>query len=246
MQEFQDYVSLLNGAVQRNETIVFGCRCRVHYSGRAESVLEEGDRVIIIKSDNTVLVHQPQGNAPVNYMKQQTSHKFILKDNCIQLHCSHLANKEFMDVVISRIYFFNAHKLEDGHTITVAGTEKDMSDMLYEHPEMIEKGFRPVSREEQTKYGFIDVFGCDKNNVLTVVECKRYRADLSTVSQLRRYVEKIQESKGITKVRGIIAAPKITTNAQKMLEDWGFSFVSVNPPKYHERFDRKQSTLESF
>jgi endonuclease len=246
MLDLKEYVVLLNDAIKRNETIVFSCKCTVHYSGRAESYLEKGDRVVIIKADNTILVHQPKGNNPINYMKQETSHKFATKNGKLQLRCSHLSNKEFMDVIISRMYFFNTHKLEDGRTITVSGTEKDMSDMLYEHPDMIEKGFTPISREEQTKYGFIDVFGYDKENILTVVECKRFKADLSAVSQLRRYVGRIKKLKGVEHVRGILAAPKITSNAKKMLEDWGFSFVVVHPPKYHERFDKKQSTLEVF
>ena len=121
-----------------------------------------------------------------------------------------------------------------------------MSNMLYANPELIEDGFKPVSREEQTKYGFIDVFGTDKNGVLTIVECKRYCADLSAVTQLRRYVEKMMVSKGITKVRGILAAPKITENAEKMLEDWGFSFKSIKPPKYLEEFDKRQAKLDKF
>ena len=89
------------------------------------------------------------------------------------------------------MYFFNSQKLEDGRSIVISGTEADMAKMLYEKPEMIEKGFTPVSQEEQTKYGFIDVLGVDKDGMLTVVECKRYCADLGAVTQLRRYVERL-------------------------------------------------------
>ena len=121
-----------------------------------------------------------------------------------------------------------------------------MSDMLYKNPEMIEEGFSPVSQEEQTTYGFIDVFGKDRDGVLTIVECKRYCADLGAVTQLRRYVERVKETKGVDAVRGIIAAPKITPNAEKMLTDWGYSFKSVKPPMYLERYDRKQKRLDSF
>ena len=90
------------------------------------------------------------------------------------------------------------------------------------------------------------MLGVDKNGVLTVVECKRYRAELSAATQLRIYVEKIMVSKGITKVRGILAAPKITPNAEKMLNDWGFNFVSVKPPKYLEEYDKKQAKLDGY
>lgn len=246
MWDLQEYCTLLNDALNRNETVVFACKCSIRYSGRAESFLETGDRIIIIKSDKTLLVHQPSGNNPINYMKPNTSHSLTVQDKKLLLKSSNLLLKESMDLAIDRMFFFNSHKLEDSQSIVVAGTEEDMSRMLYEHPEMVEGGFKAVSQEEQTKYGFIDVFGADKDGNLVVVECKRYCADLGAVTQLRRYVEKIKESKGIQNVRGILAAPKITDNARKMLEDWGFKFISVNPPKYMEEYDKKQSKLDFF
>lgn len=246
MWEKKEYVTLLNDALRRNETIIFGCNCSIRYSGRAESFLEDGDRIIIIKADNTLLVHQPSGNNPINYMKANTSHALSLEENNLVLKSRNLGLKENMDITINKIHFFNSHKLEDGRSIVIAGTEADMAKMLYNNPDMIEKGFKPVSQEEQTKYGFIDVLGVDKEGVLTVVECKRYCADLGAVTQLRRYVERLMVSKGITKVRGMIAAPKMTPNAQKMLEDWGYSFVSVKPPKYLEDFNKKQARLDNF
>lgn len=244
MLKKEDYCLLISDALKRNETICLASYCRVRYSGRAESKLEWGDRVVIIKSDNTILVHQPMGNAAVNYMKPGAGHSAkIVEGNLVLMSTT---AKEKLRIEMEKIHFFNSHKLEDGHSITVQGTEKDMSDMIYENPEVIEQGFKAASREEQTKYGFIDVLGVDKDGMMTVIECKRYGADLSTVTQLRRYVEKIMVSKGITKVRGIVAAPKITTNALKMLEDWGFDFKVVKPPKYLEEFDKKQSKLDCY
>jgi RecB family endonuclease NucS len=242
----QDYATLLTDALARNETIVLACTCSIRYSGRAESYLAAGDRVILIKGDKAILVHQPTGNAPINYMKPQTGHSVIFDNGKLSLKSSNLAMKEFLDVVIERVHFYNSQKLEDSQTIVVAGTEEDMSNMLYDNPGMIEEGFKPVSREEQTKYGFIDVFGTDKDGTLTIVECKRYCADLSAVTQLRRYVEKMMVTKGVTNIRGILAAPKITENAKRMLEDWGFNFKVVRPPKYLEEFDKKQAKLDFF
>ncbi len=246
MWTLQDYITLLNDALKRNETVVFSCRCTIRYSGRAESYIGDGDRIIMIKSDNALLIHQPTGNAPINYMKPGTGYTVRVEDSKLILKATNILEKESMEITISYVHFFNTHKLHDGQTIVVAGTEDDMSDMIYKNPSLIEDGFTPVSQEEQTVYGFIDVLGTDKNGVLTVVECKRYVADLSAVTQLRRYVEKIMASKGITNVRGIIAAPKITQNAEQMLKDWGYSFVSIKPPKYLEEFDKKQTRLELF
>jgi len=246
MWNINEYRTLLKDALKRNETVIITCKCSVKYSGRAESQLAEGDRIIIIKSDNTLLVHQPTGNTPVNYMKPHANHNLVLENGKIVLKATNQLLKESMDIRISRIYFFNSYKLEDGENILVTGTEADMANMIYENPSKIEQGFKPVSKEEQTKYGFIDVLGVDSNGILTVVECKRYSADLSAVTQLRRYVEKLMISKGITKVRGILAAPKITPNALRMLQDWGYSFASVIPPKYMEEANKKQSKLDYF
>ena len=237
---------LIKNALRKNESLVFSCRCTVHYSGCSESFLAEGDRIVIIKSDNTVIIHQPTGNNPINYMKPGASFVVEKEKETFKLKCQNLALKEYLDIAISRVFFFNSHKLDDGQSIQIQGTEKDMAEMIYYNPSIIEEGFKPVSMEEQTKYGFIDVFGYDKENTLTIIECKRYSADLSAVQQLRRYVEKIKSSKGVTFVRGILAAPKITANALKMLTDWGFEFKSITPPKYLEKFNRSQKTLINF
>ena len=140
----------------------------------------------------------------------------------------------------------NSYTLEDSQKINLVGTERDMSDMIYDNPEIVEPGLKPVSTEEQTKYGFIDVLCHDAEGNLVIIECKRYGADLSTVSQLRRYVEKVKESKGIDNIRGIICAPKITQNDETMLSDWGFKFVSVRPPNYLEEYDKKQTSLGDY
>lgn len=242
----EEYCDLLNDAVKRGETIIFTCKCKVRYSGRAEAHLETGDRVVMIKSDKALLVHQPTGNNPVNYMKGGTQHSMSIVDGNLLLSSTNPEQKDSMKINVDHIYFFNSYKLQDGHTVLVKGTEQDMSNMLYTNPELVEEGFKAVSREEQTKYGFIDVMGIDKDGTLTIVECKRFKADLGAVTQLRRYVEKIMVSKGITKVRGIVAAPNITDSAKNMLEDWGFDYKNISPPKFHEEFTKNQSTLDSF
>ncbi len=246
MGALDDYPSLFEEALTKNQSIVLGVQCEIWYSGRAEAYLPEGDRIIIIKEDNTLIVHQPKGNNPINYMKAESQHSLILTDNNLFLNSRFYPQKEFLDVKIKKVHFFHTHKLEDGKSIQIAGTEKDMSDMIFNNPSIIEKGFKPLSREEHTKVGFVDVFGYDNNNNLVIIECKRYCGDPKAVDQLKRYVEKIKKVRGIDKVRGILACPKITPNAEKMLESEGFSFVSVKPPKFQERFDKSQKNLHHF
>ncbi|MBW2967324.1 endonuclease NucS [Candidatus Woesearchaeota archaeon] len=240
------YAVKIRDAIRRNETVVVGCECEVIYSGRAEAFLPLGERLIIIKADNTLLVHQPEGNAPINYMKPEAKHKISVEDGKLCLASSNLKQKEYLDICMSKIHFVQSAGLKDGQKIQIVGTEKDMSIMIYENPDLISSDFKPLSMEEHTKYGFIDVFGYDAENNLVIVECKRERADLAAVTQLRRYVEKMKTLKGTENVRGVIAAPKISPNAEEMAKDWGFSFISVEPPKYKERYNKDQKTLEGF
>jgi RecB family endonuclease NucS len=253
------FITAFNTAMRKGETIVFLSTCEITYEGRAESHLPLGDRIILIKPDRTLIIHQPTGSAPVNYMKAGSEHELVREEGFgddkgmssgqstshgqsmspgqgmnqgpLIMKSRHHALKEYLELKIVKLHFYNTAKLEDDKKIELAGTEKDLSDHLYEHPELIEEGFKPLSREEHTKYGFIDVFGYDRTGTLVVVECKRYRADLSAVTQLRRYVEKIKAAKGVPRVRGILAAPEISANALKMLTDWGYSFRDVHPPK---------------
>ena len=218
-------ITKIKEAIKKNQVIVIGCKCEIDYSGRAESHLSMGERLILIKADHALLVHQPEGNAPVNYMKPETKHSVTLENGQIHLQSRNQTLKEYLDIKINKILFVNSSELKDGQKIQLAGSEKDMSEMIYNNPSLISKDFKPVSMEEHTKYGFIDVFGHDSKNNLVIVECKRYIGDFNAVQQLRRYVEKIKSLRGVENVRGILACPKMTPNADKMLQDFGFEFV---------------------
>ena len=230
----------LKEAVSSKKSIVLFANCSVEYNGRAQSHLDKGDRIIVIKSDNTILVHQPEGNNPVNYMKQDT--QFSIEGDILHAYNS----KEYIDIEFYEIYSAMIRELKDPSKLELHGSEKHMSDMIYDNPEVIEKGFKPLNREEHTKYGFIDVFGYDSKGKLAVIECKRYTATLDAVTQLRRYVEKIESMKGIKGVRGIIAAPGISPNAKQMLADYGYEYRQVEPPKHYEKHRKDQSSLDSF
>jgi len=238
------HAQTLKNALAKRHTIILGAHGSVRYSGRAESFLDNGDIVIMIKADNTLLIHQAAGNAPINYMKPGTSYTITPRTDSLHIHAEH--RKEYMDITLSTIYFLHHHNISQGGPLHLEGTEKDMSDMIYTTPELIEQGFKTLNREEHTQYGFVDVLGYDKNGALTIIECKRYAGDLKAVDQLRRYVERIRTSKGITNVKGILACPTITPNALNMLHDFGFTHVSINPPKRHDRFNKAQTKLKHF
>jgi RecB family endonuclease NucS len=246
--EIVDFKVKFEEARTKGETVVFFCSCEIIYSGRAEAFLAQGDRIIIIKADNTLLVHQPEGGMPINYIKPGSRIELQELENHLILKAQNMENKDYLDIEIFRVHGFMSHKLEDGQKQELAGNERDMSDMIKDHPELISPDFTPLSREEHTKFGFIDVFGHDKKGNMVIVECKRYTASLQCVTQLRRYVEKISELKGIEikRVKGVLASPSISPNALEMLQKWGFEWKQVNPPKRLERYNKDQKTLGVF
>ncbi len=250
--DLKEFKSALENTLLSNETCSFTCLCRISYSGRAEAELDEGERLIIIKSDNTLLVHQDVGSNPVNYMKADTKIDLLeIKDDSrsgILIQTHNQKYKDYLDIFVTKVFDFSSRKLDDGKKLVLVGTEKDMSDMIKDNPGVISSDFKPLSREEHTRYGFIDVFGHDDKGNLVIIECKRYVVGLSAVQQLRRYVEKMVELKGLSadKIKGIVAAPSITVSAESMLRDWGFEFKMVEPPKRLEKYNKSQKSLGEF
>ncbi|RJQ15527.1 DUF91 domain-containing protein [Candidatus Woesearchaeota archaeon] len=236
----------LKAALKKRETVVICAKCSIAYSGRAESYLPEGERIIIIKEDTSVIVHQPLGNNPVNYMKPPTSFKIAADNNHLHLACINEALKENLEITLLQIYFLESKKLEDAASLVLQGSERHFSDYIYQHPSLIEQGFKPLSREEHTKYGFIDIFGYDQTNTLVVIECKRFKAGPDAVTQLRRYVERIKKDKGLSKVRGMVIAPSITKNALDMLADYGYTYKQIDPPNYLENHKKNQKQLGEY
>jgi hypothetical protein len=87
MGDLAKFELIINHALSKKEVIIFVCRCTITYSGRAESFLSTGDRIIIIKEDGTLLIHQPAGNNPVNYMKNGSTIDTIYQDGALLLKC---------------------------------------------------------------------------------------------------------------------------------------------------------------
>jgi len=244
--ELVEFEDLLVTGVAASKVITAYIQCEVTYSGRAETFLARGDRILIVKTDKTVLLHQPEGATPVNYMKAGTVIGVEKEKKRLLLKLYNQKEKAWLDIEVFRVYDAMSHRLADGQKIDLAGNERDMSDWIRDNPRSISKSFRPIAREEQTDVGFIDVFGHDAKGGLVVVECKRVTASLQAVDQLRRYVERVKKIRGTDDVKGFLAAPAITPNALEMLQSWGFIFAQVEPPKRLEKWQQDQKSLGEF
>lgn len=242
--EFSTFIEAFREARAARKMLVCFCDCEITYSGRAEAFLPRGDRLVIIKQDGVLLIHQPEKGNPINYLKSGAELSLAREKGTLFLRGRY--NKEFLDVKMHRVYEVMHRRLEDGQRQVLVGNEADMSDAIRDCPELISPDFQPVSREEHTKVGFLDLFGHDGKGNLVVVECKRYTAGLSAVSQLHRYVEKMKALRGTKRVKGVLASPKITQHALEMLQEYGFTWRPVKPPHRYARHDTAQRSLTHF
>jgi RecB family endonuclease NucS len=124
-----------------------------------------------------------------------------------------------------------AYTVEDRSDLTLTGSEEDLRSRILDDPGLVEPGFRPTATERETAAGPVDVFGTDADDRPVVVELKRRRVGPSAASQLRRYVDAVDEEFPDEGVRGILVAPSVTDRAATLLDEQGLEFVSLSPPE---------------
>ena len=171
--------------------IVVG-NCMIDYRGRARSLLDWGDRVVMIKQDNTVLVHQPVMREPVNWQPANAKIEFKIEKGFLLLRAFHNKPPEKMKIFFRNIDFLLISSLTDNANLVISGMETDVVNNIVSNPDIVEGGLRISKREKHVKSGMIDLFGYDSNHVPVVIEVKRSLANISAVHQLRMYVNDIK------------------------------------------------------
>jgi endonuclease len=233
---------IINEGLSKKAVIVIMACCRVNYEGRAKSKLGSGDRMIIIKSDGSFMVHQNRNLEPVNWQPPKSQCKTSLKEGIMFLEGSRRNPPERLEVEIYSTYMASYFNGEDSKDLELTGYEENMRQMVFETPEIIEEGFRPSNREYSTSNGFIDVLGKDKDGNLVVLELKSRRAGINAVKQLKRYLDDFSDHKKF--VRGILVAPSVTEDASELLKEFKLEFKVLEPPR--EFGADKNLTLDFF
>ncbi|MGB9135392.1 MAG: endonuclease NucS [Candidatus Bathyarchaeia archaeon] len=220
------------GLSQRRTLLLVGS-CWVDYRGRANSRLELGERVVMIKEDGSVLVHRPSGYEAVNWQPPGCIFHSRLKDGVLQITAIRRMPAESLRISFNSFYIIAAMKLMDAGQFSLYASEEDMQKAVLLKPSLIEEGFKPISFEKKVKPGFVDVYGIDGEGRLVVVEIKRKAAGREAVLQLSRYVKAVE---GIVnrEVRGVLAAPSMAKGTQKLLASLGLAFKSLDPRKCGE------------
>jgi RecB family endonuclease NucS len=218
--------------------------CMIDYRGRARSFLDWGERIIIIKQDGAVLVHQPVMREPVNWQPSGSKTDFSVKDDLLILRSRHTRPPEKMKITFRTVKIIATSTLYDKAKLVISGMETDIVNEIINNPGIIEEGLRISKREKHVKSGMIDLFGYDCEHIPVVIEVKRSLATISAVHQLRMYVSDIKKDVDTANVRGILCAPRIPDMIKKLLTDYNMEWREVE--RHIVLPDDFQKTLKEF
>jgi hypothetical protein len=239
----------LMNAKTRGETIVVLGRCRVEFDREdAQTFLDYGERLVVVKPDGTTLVHRDTARDPVNYHAPGgTVHARLTDDE--NLHLRTVKSDVPLDIEFTDIYLLASHRLQDEAELVIRGKEAHMRDYLAANPERLSDAlgspFRTLETERSMPVGDIDIFGRDEDGVAVAVELKRKTALPKAVDQLRRYVEDLSKTEDA--VRGVLVAPAMSDAAADMLEERGFTFLAFGPSDLPDLTGQQMNrTLDSF
>jgi len=238
---------VVKDAIAQHKALLVVGNCWVNYLGRARSKLEPGERILIIKGDGSLLVHRPVGYEPVNWQPPGCIfHTQTKKNNILEVRAVRRKPAESVKVFFDKIYMVSALSLVDSGEFSLYASEEDMHKAVLLEPSLLEEGFKPISYEKKVRPGFVDVYGVDKDGKLVVVEIKRKTAGKEAVLQLAKYIEAIK-SKADREVRGVLAAPRIAKDVQRLLITLGLEFKALSPKKCAEILKKTETRkLETF
>ena len=221
-------VALIERAFAQRRTLIVVGNCHVHYAGRATSTLEAGERILIIKSDGSLLVHRPVGYEPVNWQPAGGVFHVQQKEDELEVHGVRQKPRESVRVAFKEVLMVSTLNLQDAGDFLLHASEDDMHRAILLKPELFEEGFKPISWEKKVEPGFVDIYGEDKNGKLVIVEVKRKTASKEAALQLAKYIEPIK-AKVNREIRGVLVAPSLGKDVQRLLATMGLEFKALDP-----------------
>lgn len=218
---------IIREALSNKAVLIIAGNCSVSYDGRAASRIGSGERVVIIKSDYSVIIHRPRGVQPVNWQPS----KSIIRCECDEdsLKITSYSKGEVLNIIFKNVLLVSSMKLEDEAEFSMYATEEDMKKAILINPNIIEEGFIPITNEKHVSTGFVDVYGRDSKGNIVIIEVKKSTVLKNDVIQLYRYVEEMRRNN--PNIRGIIVSPSISPSAKHLLVKTSLEHVKLTPKK---------------
>ena len=161
-------------------------RCEVRYTGRLTAVLPEALRLLMLKSDGSVMVHADTGGfKPQNWMTPPTVIEEEPGRMVVRKQAG--ATEDRLEIRIAEVVSDVTHDMGEAAALEKEGVERELQELLADAPP---EGLRLVRREWPTDIGPVDLMCRDEDDGFVAVEIKRV-GTIDAVEQLTRYLERI-------------------------------------------------------
>ena len=201
-------------------------RCEVAYSGRLTTVLPQALRLLMLKSDGSVMVHADTGGyKPQNWMTPPT----VIEEDAgtIVVRKRAGATEDRLEIRIAEVLSDVTHDMGEAADLEKDGVERHLQEALADAPHFCGEGFRLVRREWPTDIGPVDLMCRDEGDAWVAVEIKRI-ATIDAVEQLTRYLDRIRVDPAMADCRGVLAAQEIRPQARVLAESREITCVQVD------------------
>lgn len=208
--------------------------CSVDYSGRLTAHLPPATRLLIHKTDGSVLIHSDGGSyKPLNWMAPPCSLTAMEPDSeqrqagVIEIwRVTHQKTADLLVVSIYDIITDTQWDLGVDPGLIKDGVESQLQSLVAQQLDCIGEGIRLIRREYPTAIGPVDILAKDDTGTIAI-EIKR-RGDIDGVEQLTRYLELLGRDPGLAPVRGVFAAQDIAPQAKTLAQDRGITCVTLD------------------
>ncbi len=196
-------------------------RCEVRYTGRLSTVLPEALRLLMLKSDGSVMVHADTGGyKPQNWMTPPT----VIDEEDRRIVVRKKGAEDRIEILIAEVVSDVTHDMGEAAALEKKGVERELQELLADAPP---EGLRLMRREWPTDIGPVDLMCRDENDEFVAVEIKRI-GTIDAVEQLTRYLERICQEPGLQRCRGVLAAQTIKPQARTLAEARGIECVELD------------------
>jgi RecB family endonuclease NucS len=197
-------------------------RCEVLYTGRLTARLPQAVRLLMFKSDGSVLVHDDAGGyRPLNWMTPPTVVEE--REGSIVVRKRAGKSEDKLEIRIAELLSDVTHDMGESAALQKDGVERHLQEELAARPNALGQSLQLVRREWPTDIGPVDLMCRDASGDWVAVEIKRI-ATIEAVEQLTRYLERIE----IEGCRGVLAAQVIKPQARTLAEARGIHCVEVD------------------
>src|SRR5213596_1037206 len=175
-------------------------RCEVRYTGRVTAVLPEAVRLLILKADGSVLVHDDAGGfKPLNWMTGPT----LSEELGDVLLVRKPKTEDVLEIRLAEILSEVVHDMGESAALQKDGVERDLQLALADAPDALGEPLTLVKREWATEIGPVDLMCKDAAGEWVAVEIKRV-GTIEAVEQLTRYLAFIREDPAKSGCRGLL------------------------------------------